>query len=160
MRSSLWIRWALIGTGAVLTALVLAAAGFVAAVDAGHFRGSFTRFLAARTGREILIGGTLEAHLFSLHPRLTAERVSIGNPPWMPAGITAEVGKILIVMQAPWFGRSFSIDKLEMEAATFYPGRESTGHANWQWTNPDKPDGKPMPIIRSLSAPNAHMVLD
>jgi uncharacterized protein involved in outer membrane biogenesis len=160
MRNSLWVRRALIGAVAVLTALILGAAGFVAAVDAGYLRGSFTRFLAARSGRQILIAGTLEAHLFSLHPRLTAERVTIGNPPWMPAGITAEVGKISLVMQAPWFGRSFSIDRLEMEAATFYPVRESTGHANWQWTDPDKSAGKTMPIIRSLSVPNAHMVLD
>src|ERR1700683_333892 len=160
MPSSLRIRWALIGTVAVLTALVLIAAGFVAAVDAGYFRGAFTRFLAARTGRQIQIAGTLESHLFSLHPTVTAERVTIGNPAWMPAGITAEVGKISLVMQAPWFGRSFSIERLEMEAATFYPVRDSTGHANWQWTDPAKAAGKTMPIIRSLSVPKAHMVLD
>jgi hypothetical protein len=31
--------------------------------------------------------GHLEAHLFSLNPRVIAERVTIGNPPWMPAGV-------------------------------------------------------------------------
>jgi AsmA family protein len=150
----------LIGTAAGLVALILIAAGLVAAVDAGYFRGAFTRFLAARTGRHIVIAGKLESHLFSLHPQMTAERVTIGNPPWTPAGVTAEIGKLSLVMQAPWFGRSFSIDRLEMDAATFYPVRDATGHANWQWTDPDKAAAKSMPIIRSLSVPLAHMVLD
>jgi AsmA family protein len=160
MQSSLRVRRVLIGTAALLAVLIFIGAGFVAAVDAGYFRGAFTRFLATRSGRPIVIGGALEAHLFSLHPRMTAERVTIGNPPWTPAGTTAEIGKISLVMQAPWFGRSFGIDRLEMDEATFYPVRDATGHANWQWTDPDKAAGKTMPIIRSLSVPKAHMVLD
>ena len=160
MLRSLTLRPVLIGTAALSATLILIGAGFVAAVDAGYFRGAFTRFLAARSGRQIVIGGTLKSHLFSLHPSITAERVTIGNPPWMPAGTTAEVGKISLLMQAPWFGRSFSIERLQMDAATFYPVRDSTGHANWQWTDPDKSAAKTMPIIHGLSVPGAHMVLD
>jgi uncharacterized protein involved in outer membrane biogenesis len=74
-------------TAAALAVLVVIVAVLAAAVDAGYFRGPLIRFLAARTGRLVQIEGHFEAHLFSLNPRVIAERVTIGNPPWMPAGV-------------------------------------------------------------------------
>ena len=131
-----------------------------AAVDAGYFRGPLIRILAAHMGRQVQIDGPIEAHIFSLNPRVIAERVTIGNPSWMPAGPTAQIGKLSLVIALPRFGRSFGIERLEIEAATLRLARDSTGHANWQLTDPDKGTGAGLPIIHSLSMLDAHVYLE
>jgi uncharacterized protein involved in outer membrane biogenesis len=136
------------------------AAGLAGALDAGYFREPLIRFLAARAGRQILVAGTLDAQFISLHPRLIAARVTIFNPPWMPSGVTAEIGRMSLGFRIPRIGHAFGIDGLDMEAATFHLVRDSSGRANWQLTEPDKSDSTDLPIIRMLSIPNAHAVLD
>jgi hypothetical protein len=41
-------------------------AGLAGALDAGYFREPLIRILAARAGRQIQVGGTLDAQFFSL----------------------------------------------------------------------------------------------
>src|ERR1700728_469760 len=93
-------RW-LIRTAAALAALILLAAGLAAALGAGYFRGPIIRYLAARAQRQIQVGGIFEVHLFTLEPRLIAERVTLGNPPWMPSGTTAVIEKISMTVELP-----------------------------------------------------------
>lgn len=150
-----WLQW----TAAALAALLVIAAVLAAALDAGYFRDPLIRFLSARTGRQIQVQGSLEVQLFSLKPRMTAERVTIGNPAWMPAGPTAEIGMLLLVFDMPRFGHLFGVERLEIQAATLHLVRDSTGHANWQWTDPAKGNGASLPIVRSLSMPNARVML-
>jgi uncharacterized protein involved in outer membrane biogenesis len=152
-RGSLWFA------AGLLTVIVLIAALFTA-LDAGYFRQPFIRFVAAHTDRKIQIDGALEIRLFSLTPRVTAEHVTVGNPSWTAPGIAAEIGKITLIFQLPWFGRSFGIQRLEMHAATLHLQRDATGHANWQRTDPDKGSEASLPIIRSLSMPGARVALD
>ena len=151
-----WQAW----TAASLAALIVIAVGLAAAVDAGYFRGPAIRFLAARAQRQIQVGGTFEMHLLSLNPRLIAERVVIGNPPWTPEGSTAEIGRLSLAIEMPGFSHWFGIARLEIEAATLHLARDSTGHANWQLTDPDKSAAPELPIIQSLSMPDANVVLD
>jgi uncharacterized protein involved in outer membrane biogenesis len=160
MKSWLFIRRVLASTALALTAVIAVVAVLSAALDAGYLRGPFVRFLTAHAGRKIQIDGALETHLFSRHPRLTAERVTIGNPPWTPPGVTAEIEKIGLVFQIPGFGHSFGIQRLEMDAATLHLVRDSRGHANWQRTDPDRGPQGDLPLIRSLSMRRAHVVLD
>jgi uncharacterized protein involved in outer membrane biogenesis len=154
------IRRALMGTAAAIAAVVFMAAMFAAAVDAGYLRGPFIRFISAHTGRPIRIDGPLEAHILSLHPRLNADGVTIGNPSWMPPGVTAQIGKMSLLIDLPRPGHSIGIERLEMQAATLHLVRDSTGRANWQSSDPAKGDGGALPIIRSLSMQNAHVDLD
>jgi uncharacterized protein involved in outer membrane biogenesis len=154
------LRRALRWTAAALAGLVGVVLLLAAAVDAGYFRQQLIRVLTTWAGREIRVAGALEAHLLSFHPRLVAEGVTINNPGWMPPGVTAQVGKVSLVLETPGFGRGFGIDRLEMDVAMLHLVRDSTGRANWQQTDPDKGDGKGLPIIRSLSMPNARVVLD
>ena len=135
-------------------------AGLAGALDAGYFREPLIRMLAARAGRQINVGGALEAHFFSLHPRLVAARVTIFNPPWMPSGVTAEIERMSLVFRIPPIGHAFGIVSLDMEAATFHLVRDSMGRANWQMTAPDKNNSGDLPILRVLSIPNAHCSLD
>ncbi len=150
------INWTL-GTLAVLLGLVAVLGAAAVLLDASHFRGPLIRYFSARTDRQIRVEGTLEGHLFSLHPRLVAERVAIGNPPWTPPGTTAEIQRLTLVLDLSTFLHTFSIRSLEMQGATLHLARDLEGRANWQWTDPRKPGAEGSPFIRSLSVTNAHV---
>jgi uncharacterized protein involved in outer membrane biogenesis len=153
--SSFMRRRGLTITLAVLAAVLALAAMLAAAFDAGYFRATLVRYLGTHLGRPIQVGGLLRVQLLSRHPRVIAEQVTIGNPPWMPAGTTAKIGRVLLVFEFPQIGRPMVIESLEMEDAALYLARDSTGHANWQRIDPDKGAGPGLPLIRSLSMPNA-----
>src|ERR1700675_2249071 len=112
-----FIRRALASTAVALTAVIAVVAVLSAALDAGYLRGPFVRFLTAHAGRKIQVDGALETHFLSRHPRMTAERVTIGNPPWTPPGVTAEIEKIGLDFQIPGFGLSLGIQTLERHRA-------------------------------------------
>ena len=144
---------------ATLIALIGVVAMLAAAADAGYFRDALVRHVAARSGRPILVEGPLHTHLFSRHPWFVADHVTIRNPPWMPAGLTAEIGRVSLTFEWPWIGRSPGIERLVMESAVLHLDRDATGHANWQLSDPDEGGEAGMPLIRSLSMPNAHVEL-
>jgi AsmA family protein len=157
MNGPLIARRALLGAVGAVAALLVVIAGLAVAVDSGHLHGPLIRFVTARAGRPVKFEGVVQAHILSFHPQLVAERVTIGNPPWVPAGTAAEIGKITLVLEMPWFGRSFAIEKLALEGAALHLVRDSAGHANWQWT---AKGGDQLPLIRGLSMPGAHVDLD
>jgi uncharacterized protein involved in outer membrane biogenesis len=163
MKRSLVFSWLPKWAAVPLAALAFVAAAallLAAALDAGYFRGPLIRALAARSGRQIQVQGSWQVHLFSLHPWLTAEQVTIGNPPWTPSGQMAQIGKISLVLQMPGLHQSFGVDRLELETVALHLVRDAMGRANWQLTDPDKGPGKGLALIRSLSMPNAHVDLD
>lgn len=154
------LKWTAAGLAAAFAAIILAIALLAAAIDAGYLRGPFIRFLSAHSGRQIQIDGRLEAHLFSFHPRLSAERVTIGNPAWTPTGVTAEVGKISLAIELPWFGHGFGIERIETDATTLHLIRDTQGRANWQLRAPIKGQGGgSLPVIHSLSMLNLRVDL-
>ncbi len=152
------ILLALVGGAALLA---LGGIGVVLCVDAGYFRATLVRFVAARVGRPLEVAGALHAHLLTRHPQLSAERVTIGNPSWVPAGPLAEIGELSLVMDLPWLDPAFGIVSLSMKSATLHLTRDASGHANWQWTSPDGPPSTvKRPILRRLSMADAHVMLD
>jgi uncharacterized protein involved in outer membrane biogenesis len=160
MKASL-VRRSLKWTVVVFAILIVLTVGLLAAVEAGYGRALLVHFIALRIGRPVQVKGMLQAHLFSLHPRVVAENVTIGNPQWTPPGVTAEVGRISVVLRLPGFRHSGGITGLDAEAATLHLIRDSTGRANWQLHDPAKKkvNGNSA-IIRSLSMLNAHVVLE
>ena len=138
MKSSSLIRRGLLLAAALSMVPVVIIATFCAALDAGYGHRPLLRFLEARAGRKIQIDGRLETHVFSLSPRLLAERVIIGNPSWTPSGVTAEIAELSLQFHLPGSGHSFGIERLEMQGAILHLMRDSHGHANWQSTDPDK----------------------
>ena len=150
------LTWIAVG----LAAVVVCAVGLMAAVDAGYGRPLLIRYFAARIGRPVQVHGTLQTHLFSFNPRIVAEHVTIDNPPWVPAGRAAEIGRLSIVLSLPGVEHRGGIAELEAQGALLYPLRDATGRANWQLIDPaSKPVHKNSLILRSLSLPNAHVVL-
>src|SRR5258708_26995211 len=106
---------ALLGTLAAALVLLGLLVTAVALMDGNQLRGPLVRYLTAHTGRPWHIDGPLEAHLVSLHPSLIAGRVTIANPPWAPAGSTAEIPQFTILFDLPWVSPPFSVRKLRLE---------------------------------------------
>jgi AsmA family protein len=159
MKIRLIIRRVLASTAVVVAAVPVVLAVLGAALDAGYLHRPFIRWVIARAGRTIQIDA-LQTHLLSLEPRVTAERVTIGNPPWTPAGVTAEIERIECVFRIPGFGHGFGFQRLQMDDAKLHLMRDSKGHANWQRTDPGKGPQSDLPLIRSLTMRGAHVELD
>ena len=143
-------------------ALIIAAAvGFAAAVQAGFLRNTFLHLVSVRAGRSITVDGALRIELLSWTPRITAERVVIGNPHWMPPGRTAEIGSLALVFEMPRLHHRFGVDSLSLIAASLHLVRDAEGRANWQWDDSTVPSAdRKLAIVRSLAVPRAHVTLD
>src|ERR1035438_1960967 len=81
---------------AVLLLVIVTVAAVLAAWNADLLRSSFIRFVSWQSGRPIDVRGALHLHLLTRSPRIEAEQVTIGNPPWTKPGITAEVAKLTV----------------------------------------------------------------
>ncbi len=125
-----------------------------------YFHHQVVRYAAARLSRNIEVHGTLTLNLLSSTPTLTATNVKLSNPKWMPPGVAAEIGQLTVVFDFPWPGRPKSILRLEMLSAQLHLVRNSDGHSNWQWRAPGVPKKQGGLLIRSLSMPDARVVLD
>jgi AsmA family protein len=146
----------------VAVAIVVATvAGFAAAVQAGFLRNTFLHLVSVRAGRPITVNGTLRIELLSWTPSITAERVVIGNPHWMPPGRMAEIGSLSLVFEVPRRHHRFGVDSLSMNSASLHLVRDALGRANWQWSDPTLPYANTkLAIVRSLAVPHAHVSLE
>jgi uncharacterized protein involved in outer membrane biogenesis len=155
------LRPALIVLAVVLTVSVAGLLGFAAAADAGLLRGALVRLIARQVGRPIEVAGTLEAHLLSRYPRITATHVTVGNPSWVAPGRTAEIGELSLVAAWRGFRQPLGVTSATLRSATLYLMRDAAGHANWQWTNPDeKGRATDFTIMQHVSIDKAHVSLD
>lgn len=143
---------------AALLIVIVGVAGVLLAWNADLLPSSFIRFVSWQTGRPIGVGGALHLHLLTRSPRIEAEQVTIGNPPWTKPGITAEVAKLTLEF-APLLSRQSGLSLLKIEGARLHFTRDSAGHANWQRVDPDISPGEPLPMIRALELAHAHLTL-
>ena len=162
MEASSDTRWWVKFAARTLLALVvlLALLGTAVLIIGRHLKDPAIRYIGAHWRRQIRVEGKFDAYLLSLHPRFVAERVTIGNPPWTQPGVTAEIGRLSLTFDLPWFGQSFGLRRLEMDHATLHLLRDETGRANWQAQPPEEGPGTGPPLIRSLSMPNARVQFD
>ena len=141
--------------------VVATVAGFAAAVQAGFLRNTFLHLVSVRAGRPITVDGALRIELLSWTPSITAERVVIGNPHWMPPGRMAEIGTLSLVFEVPRRHHRFGVDSLSMNSASLHLVRDALGRANWQWSDPTLPYANTkLAIVRSLTVPHAHVTLE
>jgi uncharacterized protein involved in outer membrane biogenesis len=152
------LKWTIRTMIGLLALLVLLAVALL--IIAQNLRGPLIRLLSVHTNRQIRVSGHFEAHLLAVHPHLTAEGVVIGNPPWTSPGVMAEVARIKIAYDLPFFSDSPGIHSLELEGATLHLLRDANGHANWQWREPGTGRGSEPLLVRSLRMPAAHVTLD
>jgi AsmA family protein len=143
---------------AALLLLSVTVAGMLLAWNADLLRSSFIRFVSWQSGRPIDVRGALHLRLLTRNPRIEAEQVTIGNPPWTGPGITAEIAKLTVEF-APLLGHQSGLSLLKIDTAQLHFTRDSAGRANWQRVDPDKSPGAPLPMIRALELTHAHLTL-
>jgi len=144
----------------VLGIVAIAIAACLFFVRTESFQHAVVQYAADHLGREIEVGGKLNLTLLSSTPTLTATDVRLSNPEWMPKGVAAEIGQLTVVFDFPWPGRQKSILRFEMASAQLHLVRDAEGRANWQWRAPGVPKKKQGLMVRSLSMPDARVVLD
>jgi uncharacterized protein involved in outer membrane biogenesis len=143
--------------------LVLGGIGpvLVLLLDAGFLRGPLLAYLGAHYERPIRIDGAVQLKLWSRHPSIVAQHVSIGNPPWVAAGEMARIDRLSVVFAGLLFGHGTVLESLALEGTTLHFLRDDKGHANWQRFDPDKGIvGKGLPVLRGLTAADAHLTVD
>jgi uncharacterized protein involved in outer membrane biogenesis len=143
---------------AVLLLGMVTVAAVPLAWNAGLLRSTFIRFVSWQSGRPIDVRGALHLHLLTKSPRIEAEQVTIGNPPWTKPGITAEVAKLTVTF-APLLSHQSGLRLLRIDTAQLHFMRDGAGHANWQRVDPDKSSGGPLPMISELEVVNTHLTL-
>jgi len=153
-----WLKWPVVLLAALVALLLVAVIGTTALIDAGHLHEPLRKLIVAKAHREIHLLGPVNTHLLSWHPTLTAEKVVIYNPPWMPAGVLAEIGKASLDLETPTFAEPLRFRRLELLAATFYLQRDASGKANWRSTA-GRMSRKGPPLMASLSVPDAQVHL-
>ena len=140
----------LLGTVAVLLLAVLL-------IGERHLKGTLVHAFSVRTGRQVQIGGDLQAQLLSLHPWISAHEVSVGNPEWMPPGVTAEANLVTVRLEWHWAVPPLQIRRLEILGANLHLVRDAQGHANWHLH--EEGPGRGPPLMHSLFVPEAHVEL-
>jgi uncharacterized protein involved in outer membrane biogenesis len=126
----------------------------------GHLGGWLIHYAEHKYQRQIQVSGALDVQLLSLHPQIVAEQVTIGNPPWTPPGTMAEIGRLAITYDLPWFGRPLALHCVEIGQASLKLLRDDQGHSNWQTRAPGSGPGPGPKLIHGLSMPNARVHLD
>jgi len=159
MDKRILLRRVLFSVVGALAVTLLTIALLMAALERGYFRGPLIRFVSARAGRALDVEGPIELHLFTLHPRVTVQRITLGNPNWMPPGRTARLDRLSLTFGLPWMHRSFALEKLDMADGQLTLVRNEAGLANWLWHDPRGPDAEPLPLLRSLSASDIRATL-
>lgn len=143
---------------AVLLLFMVAAGGMLLAWSAGLLRSSFIRFVSWQSNRPIDVRGALHLHLLTSSPRVEAEQVTIGNPPWTQPGITAEIAKLTLTF-ASLLSHHSGFSLIEIDGAHLQFRRDGAGHANWQRVDPDQSPGGPLPMIGALTLTQSHLTL-
>lgn len=142
----------------LLVIVVVFAAGTLLAWNADLLRSSLIRYVSWQSGRPIDVRGALHVHVLTGSPKIEAEQVSIGNPPWTQPGITAEIAKLAVTF-APLLSHQSGLTRLQIDGAQLHLTRDGAGHANWQRVDPDKSAGAPLPMIRALELTHSHLTL-
>ncbi|MEO6185202.1 MAG: AsmA family protein [Steroidobacteraceae bacterium] len=152
-----WLKWPLLVLAALLVLLLALVTGTAALVDAGYFHEPIRKMLVAKAQRDIEVGH-VETRLLSWHPSLTAERVVIHNPPWMPAGILAAIDRASLTLATPTLAEPLRFRHLELQGATFNLLRDASGKANWRATS-GRMSRKGPPLMASLAVRDAELHL-
>ena len=152
------MRHRLVKSAAAVLLAVVTVTGVRLAGNTDYWRASFSRFVSWQSGRPIAVHGAMHLHLFTRSPRIEAELVTIGNPPWTKPGIMAEIAKLTVTF-APLLSHQSGLSLLRVDNAKLYFMRDGGGHANWQRVDPALSPGGPLPMIRELELTHTHLTL-
>ncbi len=114
--------------------LVIAVAGLLAApfvVNWNSYRADLEAYGKKLTGRTVKIEGPISARLFPW-PRLTADNVTIANPPGLDTPEFARAERIVVRMTLAGLANGgIDVEAIEIEGPTVRFQRLATGEGNW-----------------------------
>ena len=117
--------------------LVLAIAGLLSApyvIDWNGYRADLETYGKKLTGRAVKIDGPISVQLFPW-PKLTAETVSIANPPGVEAPEFAHADRVVVRMTLAGLARgSFDVESIDIESPVIRFERLATGEGNWRFS--------------------------
>lgn len=146
------LRW----TGIALAGLLAVLVVFVALFDFNRLRHPIERIASARSGRDVVIAGRLQAHLWSLTPGVTLNGLTVSNPPWEARREMLQTERLHITVRLlPLLRGRLIIERLELTRPVLYLHRDRQGRANWTFES-QKPGNAPaagparLPAVRNL----------
>ena len=146
--------------GSVIGGLVLVMALFLLLFDWNLLRGPIGAFASARTGREVILAGDLEAKPWSLKPTATINGLSIGDPEWAGDGKTIEIERLTIQMEIlPLFRGRTILSRLEATRPVVRLRRAADGRTTWDFSKDDGRESEPLdlPAIRRFIIEDGHI---
>lgn len=125
------LRWIVTIFISLIVALVLA----LYFLDWNKMRGPISSYVSARLGRPVAITGNLRVHLFTLTPRVSAQGVTIGNPPWLPQPQAAQAQNLtfdlkLLPLIFDW---RLVMPLVEIDHPQILIVRDRSGRTNWDF---------------------------
>ena len=150
--------------GGVLGALVLLLAIFLALFNWDWLRGPIGRYASKQAHREIRIDGHLRVHLLTWTPRVTIEKLFIGQPDWAKSARKQPFGTVdsitADVRLMPLFAGRIDVPLLDLERPNLALYEDAKGRANWDFSDPNqKKSGKPfkLPPIERFVINDGHL---
>jgi uncharacterized protein involved in outer membrane biogenesis len=150
-RTRTTLRW----TGIVLGVLVAAILLTLALVDWNSLKGPIERFASAKSGRVVRIGN-LDVDVWTWTPKVTVERLTLGNVPWEPAKPMAQIEKLHVQLALlPLFKGDIVLPRVELTQPNVDLHRDGQGRANWTFESQrptNEPAGRPpdLPTVREF----------
>lgn len=137
---------------AIAVAIVVLLALGVYFFDWNLARGYLARRVEAATGRSFAINGDLHVRL-SLHPRITARNIVLGNAKWSDTPNMAEIGFLDVVLDVPAFFRhKLAIPAINLANARLLLEKNTQGEANWVFSqDTNKKKAASFPDIGALT---------
>jgi len=134
-RAAKWIGWTVI-------ALVLLIPAVVVLVDANHFRGTLSRLVTEKTGRELAIKGDLQWHLDWPRIRLHAVDVTFANPAWAQEKLMIDAPGAFVSVDLPrLFAGTVFLAEVELERAAVFFEVAADGRKNWLLDREQRDEG-------------------
>lgn len=150
------LRWA----ATILIALIAAAAIALCFLDWNSLRGPIARYVSYRIGRPVQITGDLKVHLFSFTPRVSANGVIVGNPPWLKSSQMANAQNLTFqVRLLPYLlGGQVYLPLVSIDHPHILVVRDADGRTNWDFGNEgDTGEGAKIPPIQHFVVRDGHL---
>lgn len=121
----------------------------LASFDWNLARGWIAAQLKSRTGRDLTIDGNLSVHPFSFNPRVSAERVTLGNAEWGERRpmLTAERIEFSVSLARLMEGR-IVFPEVSLRAPAVLLERDREGRRNWILNPAEEKTGASPQIVR------------
>ncbi|MHA1537778.1 MAG: AsmA family protein [Alphaproteobacteria bacterium] len=114
---------------------------FLATVDFSDYKDTIAAQIKDATGREVRIGGKIEANLLSLSPAVVVNDLSVANSRWGTAKAMVRVKRLEVqIALLPLLGGNINVKRLVAVEPDIYLETDAKGRWNWSFS-PSKSAG-------------------